>query len=93
LAKGLTSSVLPLSKAIGHPDLLANSDLVMRLCVRAAAVTLGFGVMMMAVSGIATLGAMGIPEITTNAIIAISSTNLISLRSVFLIGGTLTTAE
>ena len=43
------------------------------------------------VSGIATLGAMGIPEITTNAIIAISSTILISLRSVFLIGGTLTT--
>jgi hypothetical protein len=44
----------------------------------------------MAVSGIATLGAMGISEITTNAIIAISSTILISLRSVFLIGGTLT---
>jgi hypothetical protein len=46
---------------------------------------------MMAVSGIATLGTMGISEMTTNAIIAISSTILISLRSVFLIGGTLTT--
>ena len=46
---------------------------------------------MMAVSGIATFSTMGIPEITTNAIIAISSTVLISLRSVFLIGGTLTT--
>ncbi len=46
---------------------------------------------MMAVSGIATLDAMGIPRITTNAIIAISSAILISLRSVFLIGGTLTT--
>ena len=46
---------------------------------------------MMAVSGIATLGTMGISEMTTNAIIAISSTILISLRSVFLVGGTLTT--
>src|ERR1700693_6580713 len=45
----------------------------------------------MAISGIATLGTMGISEMTTNAIIAISSTILISLRSVFLIGGTLTT--
>jgi hypothetical protein len=46
---------------------------------------------MMAVSGIATLGTMGISEIATNGIIAISLTILISLRSVFLIGGTLTT--
>jgi hypothetical protein len=46
---------------------------------------------MMAVSGTGTLGTMGISEITTNGIIAISSTILISLRSVFLIGGTLTT--
>ena len=45
---------------------------------------------MMAVFGIATLDAMGIPEITTNAVIAISSAISISLRSVFLIGGTLT---
>jgi Tetracyclin repressor-like, C-terminal domain len=48
--------------------------------------TLGFGLLMTAVSGIATLGAMGIPEITTIvsfAIIAIS-TILISLRSVSL---------
>ena len=46
---------------------------------------------MMVVSGIATLGTMGISEIGTNGIIAISSTILISWRSVFLIGGTLTT--
>ena len=45
---------------------------------------------MMAVFGIATLDAMGIPEITRSAIIAISSAISISLRSVFLIGGTLT---
>ena len=38
-----------------------------------------------------TLGTMGISEIGTNGIIAISSTILISWRSVFLIGGTLTT--
>src|SRR5580700_1065937 len=46
---------------------------------------------MMAVSGNATLGTMGISEIGTNGTIAISSTILISWRSVFLIGGTLTT--
>src|SRR3984957_14700392 len=46
---------------------------------------------MMVVSGITTLGTMGISEIGTNGIIAISSTILISWRSVFLIGGTLTT--
>jgi hypothetical protein len=46
---------------------------------------------MMAVSGIANLGSMGISQIGTNGIIAISSTILISWRSVFLIGGTLTT--
>jgi hypothetical protein len=46
---------------------------------------------MMAVSGIATLGTMGISKIRTNGIIAISSTILISWRSAFLIGGTLTT--
>jgi hypothetical protein len=45
---------------------------------------------MMAVSGIATLGTMGISEMTTNTVIAISSAVLISLRSDFLIGGTLT---
>ena len=46
---------------------------------------------MMIVSGIATLGTMGIFGIGTKAIIAISSAILISLPSVFLIGGTLTT--
>ena len=49
---------------------------------------------MMVVSGIATLGAMRISDITTTvsfAIMAIFSTILISLRSVSLIGGTLTT--
>ena len=46
---------------------------------------------MMAVSGIATLGTMGISKIRTNGIIAISSTILISWRSAFLIGGTLIT--
>jgi hypothetical protein len=45
---------------------------------------------MMAVSGITTLGTMGISEIGTYGI-AISLTILISLGSVFLIGGTLTT--
>ena len=67
---------------------------MMRLRARAAAMTLVFGLLMMAVSGIATLGAMGIHEITATvffAIIAISSTILISLRSASLIGGTLTT--
>jgi hypothetical protein len=52
----------------GHPDL----KLMMGLCVGAAAMKLGFGVMTMAASGITTLGTMGIPETTTNAIIAIS---------------------
>src|SRR4029077_1077174 len=78
----------------GHPDSLADLDLMMGLCVRAAAMTLRFCVMMMAVSGIATLGAMRISDITTTvsfAIMAIFSTILISLRSVSLIGGTLTT--
>jgi hypothetical protein len=42
-------------------------------CVRAAAMKLGFGVMTMAASGITTLGIMGIPEITTTAIIVICS--------------------
>ena len=73
----------------GHPDLRADSDLMMCLCVRAA--VMKYGVMTMAASAITTLGAMGIPEIMTDAIIAISSAILISLRSVFLIGGTLTT--
>jgi hypothetical protein len=36
------------------------------------------------------LGSMGVSEIGTNGIIAISSTILSSWRSVFLIGGTLT---
>jgi hypothetical protein len=78
----------------GHPDSLADSDLVMGLCAWATAMTLRFCVMMMAVSGIATLDTMGISDITTTvsfAIIAIFSTILISLRSVSLIGGTLTT--
>jgi hypothetical protein len=75
----------------GHPDLLADSKLMMGLCVGAAAMKLGFGVMTMAASGITTLGTMGIPETTTSAIIAISSMILIWLRSVFLIGGTLAT--
>ena len=47
--------------------------------------------MTMAASEITTLGAMGISEIVTDAIIAISSAILISFPSVFLIGGTLTT--
>jgi hypothetical protein len=46
---------------------------------------------MMAVSGIATLGTVGIFELTTNAVITVSLTILISLRLVFLVGGTLTT--
>jgi hypothetical protein len=73
----------------GHPDSLADSDLMMCLCVRAA--VMKYGVMTMAASAITTLGAMGIPEIMTDAIIAISSAILISLPSVFLIGGTLIT--
>ena len=46
---------------------------------------------MTAVSGVAILVTMETSEMTTNAITAISSTILISWRSVFLIGGTLTT--
>ena len=45
---------------------------------------------MTAVSGVAILVTMETSEMTTNAITAISSTILISLGSVFLIGGTLT---
>jgi hypothetical protein len=47
--------------------------------------------MTMAASEITTFGAMGISEIMIDAIIAVSSAILISLPSVFLIGGTLTT--
>jgi hypothetical protein len=68
------------------------SGMVMHLADSQAVALVDFLVAeMMVVSGIATLGTMGISEIGTNGIIAISSTILISWRSVFLIGGTLTT--
>jgi hypothetical protein len=68
----------------GHPDSLADSDLMMRLCARAAAMTLGFGLLMTALSGIATLGATGIPDHR-------HFNDFDSLRSVSLIGDPLTT--
>jgi hypothetical protein len=71
-----------------HLDSLADLDLMMFPCMRAAAMKLGFCFMTMAASGITTFGTLGIPETTMNAIIAISSMILIWLRSVFLIGGT-----
>jgi hypothetical protein len=68
------------------------SGMVMHLADSQALALVDFLVAeMMVVSGIATLGTMGISEIGTNGIIASSSTILISWRSVFLIGGTLTT--
>jgi hypothetical protein len=68
------------------------SGMVMHLADSQAVALVDFLVAeMMVVSGIATLGTMGISEIGTNGIIASSSTILISWRSVFLIGGTLTT--
>jgi hypothetical protein len=72
----------------GHPDSLAELDLTMFPCVRAAAMKLGFCFMTMAASGITTSGTLAIPETTMNAIIAISSMISILLRSAFLIGGT-----
>jgi hypothetical protein len=72
----LTSAVLPLLVAKERAvESMKMPPLV--LCLTAisffAAMTLRFGVMMIAVSGIATLGTMGIPEITTIVSFAIIS--------------------
>jgi hypothetical protein len=77
---------------VGEVEDTLLSGMVMHLADSQAVALVDFLVAeIMVVSGIATLGTMGISEIGTNGIIASSSTILISWRSVFLIGGTLTT--